>query len=123
MSPVHAVTLLAAAVLVCAGVPLSAAQPADTILLNGKIVTLDDRSSVAQAIAIRNDRIIATGASDDVVKLAGASTRVIELSGRTVIPGLIDSHIHAIRAGLKFSTEVSWIGATSIAPMRRASPR
>ena len=115
MSPVHAVTLLAAAVLVCAGVPLSAAQPADTILLNGKIVTLDDRSSVAQAIAIRDDRIIATGASDDVVKLAGGNTRVIELGGRSVIPGLIDSHIHAIRAGLKFSTEVSWIGATSIA--------
>jgi predicted amidohydrolase YtcJ len=92
-----------------------AAQPADTILINGKILTLDDRFSVAQALAIRGDSIIATGASDDIVRQAGAGTRVIDLGGRTVIPGLIDSHIHAIRAGLKFSTEVSWIGATSIA--------
>src|SRR5205814_5291633 len=49
------------------------------------------------------------------MKQADPKTRVIDLAGRTVIPGLIDSHIHAIRAGLKFSTEVSWIGAASIA--------
>jgi predicted amidohydrolase YtcJ len=92
----------------------SVAQPADTIFLNGKILTLDEQSSVVQAMAIRGDSIIATGASDDIVKQAGSRTRVIDLGGRMVIPGLIDSHIHAIRAGLKFSTEVSWIGATSI---------
>jgi predicted amidohydrolase YtcJ len=80
-----------------------------------KVVTLDAQSSLAQALAIRDDKIIATGASAEIVKLANAKTRVIDLDGRTVIPGLIDSHIHAIRAGLKFSTEVSWIGATSIA--------
>jgi len=106
---------LSAIALSLAGVLPGAAQPADTILLNGKIVTLDAQSSVMPAMAIRDDRIVATGASDDIAKLAGASTRVIELGGRTVIPGLIDSHIHAIRAGLKFSVEVSWIGATSIA--------
>lgn len=103
---------------VCAlllGTPPGAAQPADTILLNGKVVTLDQQSSLVQALAIRDDKIIATGASADIVKHAGIKTRVIDLNGRTVIPGLIDSHIHAIRAGLKFSTEVSWIGATSIA--------
>src|SRR3954468_22187492 len=98
-----------------ADVGTSVAQPADTILVNGKILALDKRSSVVQAMAIRGDSIIATGATDDIVKEAGAGTRVIDLGGRTVIPGLIDSHIHAIRAGLKFSTEVSWIGATSIA--------
>ena len=93
----------------------STAQPDDTIFVNGKIVTLDAQSSIVQALAIRGETIVATGASDEMAKLAGAGTRVIELGGRTVIPGLIDSHIHAIRAGLKFSTEVSWIGATSIA--------
>jgi hypothetical protein len=98
-----------------ADVGTSVAQPADTILVNGKILALDKRSSVVQAMAIRGDSIIATGATDDIVKEAGAGTRVIDLGGRTVIPGLIDSHIHAIRAGLKFLTEVSWIGATSIA--------
>lgn len=93
----------------------ASAQPADTILLNGKVLTLDEHSSVVQALAIRDDRIVATGTSADIARLGGAKTRVIDLDGRTVIPGLIDSHIHAIRAGLKFSTEVSWIGATTIA--------
>jgi predicted amidohydrolase YtcJ len=97
------------------GTSPGAAQPADTILLNGKVVTLDQQSSLVQALAIRDDKIIATGASADIVKHAGVKTRVIDLNGRTVIPGLIDSHIHAIRAGLKFSIEVSWIGARSIA--------
>jgi predicted amidohydrolase YtcJ len=91
------------------------AQPVDTLLVDGKILTLDERSSVVQALAIRRNAIVATGDSGEIIKLAGTETRVIELGGRTVIPGLIDSHIHAIRAGLKFSTEVSWIGATSIA--------
>jgi predicted amidohydrolase YtcJ len=93
---------------------LSLAQPADTILLNGKIVLLDQQSSIAQALAIRGERIVAVGSSNDVMQRRGERTRIIDLGGRTVIPGLIDSHIHAIRAGLKFSTEVSWIGATSI---------
>jgi predicted amidohydrolase YtcJ len=115
MRATYTVIALSVIVLSLAGVPPCAAQPADTILLNGKIVTLDERSSVVQALAIREDRIIATGASADIVKQAGARTRIVDLNGRTVIPGLIDSHIHAIRAGLKFSTEVSWIGVPSIA--------
>jgi predicted amidohydrolase YtcJ len=91
------------------------AQPADIILVNGKIVTLNAKSSVVQALAIRDDKIMATGASADMATHADTKTRTIDLGGRTVIPGLIDSHIHAIRAGLRFTTEVSWIGATSIA--------
>ena len=94
-------------------VPASAQAP-DTILINGKIVTLDSRSTVAMGLAVTNGRITATGSTDDVRKLAGPSTRVIDLRGRTVIPGLIDSHLHAIRAALSFSTEVNWIGAHSI---------
>src|SRR5206468_4840547 len=76
---------------------------------------LDEQSSVVQALAIRDDKIIVTGTSADIAKHADATTRVIDLGGRTVVPGLIDSHIHAIRAGLRFTSEVSWIGATSIA--------
>ena len=89
------------------------AQPADTILLDGKIITFD--SAPAEALAVRGDRIVAIGRSADIRALAGPATRVIDLAGRTVIPGLIDSHIHAIRAGLTFTTEVHWIGATSLA--------
>ena len=101
------------ALVVSIAVPASAQAP-DTILINGKIVTLDSRSTVAMGLAVTDGRITATGSTDDVRKLAGPSTRVIDLRGRTVIPGLIDSHLHAIRAALSFSTEVNWIGARSI---------
>ena len=92
----------------------ASAQAPDTILINGKIVTLDSRSTMAMGLAITNGRIAAAGSNDEVRKLAGPATRVIDLGGRTVIPGLIDSHLHAIRAALSFSTEVNWIGARSI---------
>ena len=101
------------ALVVSIAVPASAQAP-DTILINGKIITLDSRSMVAMGLAVTDGRITATGSTDDVRKLAGPSTRVIDLRGRTVIPGLIDSHLHAIRAALSFSTEVNWIGARSL---------
>ena len=107
----RALRLLALVVSIAA--PASAQAP-DTILINGKIVTLDSRSTVAMGLAVTDGRITATGSTDDVRKLAGPSTRVIDLRGRTVIPGLIDSHLHAIRAALSFSTEVNWIGARSL---------
>jgi predicted amidohydrolase YtcJ len=91
------------------------AQSADTILLNGSIITLDAKSSVVQALAIRDGRIMAVGTNDDVRKLAGPATRTLDVGGRTVIPGLIDSHIHALRAGLTYSVELSWIGVPSLA--------
>jgi predicted amidohydrolase YtcJ len=99
--------------LLCLAVPVEAQVP-DTILLNGKVVTADSRSSIHEAIAIDDGRISAAGTSADIRKLAGPATRVIDLRGRTVIPGLIDSHLHAIRAALSFSTEVNWIGARSL---------
>jgi len=89
-------------------------QTADTILINGKILTVDNQSSIREAMAIREGRIQAVGATADIRKLASPATRTIDLQGRTVIPGLIDSHMHAIRAALSFSTEVNWIGARSL---------
>src|ERR1700674_4592540 len=93
----------------------AAAQVADTILVNGKILTVDSQFSTQEAIAIHEGKIQAVGKTADIRKLAGAKSRVIDLQGRTVIPGLIDSHMHAIRAALSFSTEVNWIGAASLA--------
>jgi predicted amidohydrolase YtcJ len=89
-------------------------QPPDTILINGKILTADSRFSIQEALAVRDGRILALGTTASVRKLAGPQSRVIDLHGRTVIPGLIDSHMHAIRAALSFSTEVNWIGARSL---------
>jgi predicted amidohydrolase YtcJ len=90
-------------------------QSADAILLNGKILTVDSKFSIREAIAISEGKITAVGSTPEIRKMAGPQTRVIDLQGRTVIPGLIDSHIHAIRAGQTFTTEVNWVGATSIA--------
>jgi predicted amidohydrolase YtcJ len=98
------------------------AQTPDTILINGKILTADARFSVHQALAIREGKVAALGTTAAIRASAGPATRIIDLGGRTVIPGLIDSHMHAIRAALSFSTEVNWVGARSIPEaMRRIS--
>jgi predicted amidohydrolase YtcJ len=97
-------------------VPARAQVPsADTIFVNGKVVTLDAKSSVVQGIAIRDGKILEVGSNLDVRKHAEQRTRIIDLGGRTVIPGLMDSHIHALRAGLTYSVELSWIGVPSLA--------
>src|SRR5688500_7149085 len=66
---------------------LAAGEHADLILTNGKIVTVDDRFTIAQAVAIKGGRVVAVGASADIGKLGGASTKTMDLRGRTVIPG------------------------------------
>jgi predicted amidohydrolase YtcJ len=105
--------LAAIAVSLAAACPASA-QPPDTVLLNGKILTVDPTSSTREALAIRGGRIIAVGTTADIRRLAASATQVIDLQGRTVVPGLIDSHMHAIRAAQFFATEVNWIGAPTL---------
>ncbi|MDB5915317.1 MAG: hypothetical protein JWP22_3992 [Ramlibacter sp.] len=105
---------LAALVLAgCAAVRTPVA--ADLIVTNARVATLDAGSRMAQALAVRDGRILAVGSSAAMQALAGPSTRQIDAGGRTVIPGLIDSHMHAVRAALSYSTEVNWIGAHTIA--------
>ena len=80
---------------------LPRAQPSapDTVLVNGHVVTVDQRFSIAQAIAIANGRFTAVGTDADIRKLAGPSTKVIDLGGQTVIPGLADDHLHDAGGG------------------------
>jgi predicted amidohydrolase YtcJ len=89
------------------------AAPADTILTNGKIITVDDRFSIAQAVAIRGDRIVATGSNQDIARLAGPSTRRIDLRGRAVVPGLIDNHAHFQEEGAYWTLELRLDGVDS----------
>jgi predicted amidohydrolase YtcJ len=88
--------LLAATALLASAAVFAA--DADMVLVNGKILTVDDQFTVVQAIAIKGQRIVAAGSNADIRKQAGASTKVMDLQGRTVIPGLIDNHSHWIRA-------------------------
>jgi predicted amidohydrolase YtcJ len=126
-------TLVAAAI-ACAVPLLTAQQPAsaqgsgaagpapDVIFSNGKIITVDDRFSIAQAIAIRGDRIVAVGTDAEVGRLATPATRRVDLRGRAVIPGLIDNHMHLLRAGTTWQSEVRWDGvgtrAAALAKLR-----
>lgn len=75
-----------------------AQNSANLILHHGKIITVDQQFRVVQAIAISGDKIIATGSNQEILKLKNQSTELIDLKGKTVIPGLIDNHAHFIRA-------------------------
>ena len=85
----------------------------DIILTNGKIVTVDDRFSIAQAVAVRGDRFVAVGTNQDITRLAGPNTRRIDLRGRTVVPGMIDNHAHFQEEGAYWALELRFDGVDS----------
>jgi predicted amidohydrolase YtcJ len=87
----------------------------DLILFGGLITTLDSSNPSATALAVTNGVISAIGASRDVLASAGTLTRVIDLKGRRLLPGLIDNHLHLIRGGLNFNMELRWDGVKSLA--------
>src|SRR5881396_102337 len=87
----------------------------DLILHNGTVTTLDRSNPSATAVAIRDGKFLRVGTDADVMPLAGAATRVIDLGKRRVLPGLIDNHLHIIRGGLSFNMELRWDGVRSLA--------
>jgi predicted amidohydrolase YtcJ len=91
-----------------------AAGPPTRILVNGNVLTMDASDHMAQALAIEGDKIVAVGSDADVRRLAGPDTSIIDLGGRTVIPGLNDAHIHAIRGGQTFRRETYWYDVASL---------
>jgi predicted amidohydrolase YtcJ len=95
---------LAALPLLCGGL---FAQTADTILYNGPILTVDAKDSVAEAVAIKDGKVFAVGASAAVLKTKGASTKMVDLKGRTATPGLIDTHIHLMGADRLYSVDLN----------------
>ena len=92
-----------------------AATAADLLIENARVLTLDPAIPAADAIAIAGDRILRVGARRDMTDAIGPATRVIDAGGRTVIPGLNDSHCHLIRGGLTYSQELRWDGVPSLA--------
>ena len=107
--------LVAGTLLAVATVAVLHAQQAgvDTVLTNGKIITVDNTFSIAQAAAIRGDRFVAVGTNQDIARLAGPTTRRIDLGGKAVIPGLIDAHAHLMRAAETWAIEVRLDGVDS----------
>jgi predicted amidohydrolase YtcJ len=106
--------LIVAVLALAAAIGSASAETADTVLFNGKVLTVDRDFSIREAIAIAHGRVLATGTTADMKKLADDKTGLIDLGGRTVIPGLTDGHIHGIRAALTFGTEVNWIGVPTL---------
>jgi len=92
---------------------------AEMIVLNGRLATQDERRSFASAAAIKDGRFIAVGSEQDVLAHRGGNSKVIDLKGRTVIPGLNDSHTHPIRGGLNYNMELRWDGVPSLADALR----
>jgi predicted amidohydrolase YtcJ len=87
---------------------------ADLILYNGRFSTLDRSNASPDAVAIADGRFLSVGRARDVEATAGATTKRIDLQGRRVIPGLIDSHMHIIRSGLSYNLELRWDGVRSL---------
>ena len=115
-----ALAVAVAALAGCSTAPQGAATPAaDLIVHHAKIATLDAGSRQAEALAVRDGRIIAVGSNAEAAAFAGPGTRQVDAGGRLVIPGLIDSHMHAVRAALSYSVEVNWIGADTIGEAMR----
>jgi predicted amidohydrolase YtcJ len=108
-----AVATVAAAMASAAFSALAQQVAPDLILSNGKIITVDERFTIAQALAISGERIVAVGTNQDINRLAGPDTRRIDLGGKAVIPGLIDNHMHLLRAGLTWKSEVRLDGVES----------
>ena len=107
---------LALALLAAGMLNAGAAQAqADLIITNGKIATMAKEGEFVQALAIRDGKIAAAGSDQAVLRLRQPDTRVIDVAGRTVIPGLNDSHTHVIRAGLNYNMEVRWDGVRTLA--------
>src|SRR6266699_2260776 len=91
------------------------APTADLILHRGLFTTLARSQPTATAVAIRDGCFRAVGTDKEVISLAGPKTKIVDLKGRRVLPGLIDNHLHIIRGGLNFNMELRWDGVRSLA--------
>lgn len=89
-------------------------QDVSLIVKNAKITTLDPKNPEVEAMAVADGKVVATGDVNSIMKLAKDSTKVIDLNGRRVIPGLNDSHLHIIRGGLNDNMELRWEGVPSV---------
>jgi predicted amidohydrolase YtcJ len=98
----------------CFSIGKAQTRAPDVILTNARILTVDEADNEFSAVAINGERISALGSTAEIQSFADADTEVIDVGGRTIVPGLIDSHIHAIRAGVDTARQVNWYDAASV---------
>ncbi|MGB5817883.1 MAG: amidohydrolase family protein, partial [Saonia sp.] len=87
---------------------------ADLIVHNAKIAVMDAEQTISEAIAVKDGKVLITGTSEEILKMKGDSTLTIDAKGRTVIPGLNDSHLHLTRGGRFYNAELRWDGVKSL---------
>ncbi|WKN44849.1 amidohydrolase [Tunicatimonas pelagia] len=92
----------------------SVAEVADMIVTNAKVSTMDEANSTADALAVKDGQVLATGSAEEMDAYRGENTQVIDANGRRVVPGLNDSHLHATRGGRFYNTELRWDGVNSL---------
>jgi predicted amidohydrolase YtcJ len=121
--PLYAILLFAASLLGTLSAASAAPAP-DLILFHGHVLTVDARDSIVQALAVRDGKIVAVGTDREILRLAGAATKRIDLHGRTATPGLIDSHAHIAQGGENALFHVELGDVSSVdAAVRRVQAR
>lgn len=89
-------------------------QSPTLIVFNAKVHTLDNANTIAEAIAVQNGKIIKVGKSSSILKLKTKNTKLVDAKGKTIVPGIFDSHMHIIRGGRFYNTELRWDGVHSL---------
>tara|TARA_R110002072_G_scaffold37715_19_gene109978 strand:+ start:3079 stop:4875 length:1797 start_codon:yes stop_codon:yes gene_type:complete len=89
-------------------------ETADLIVTNAKVAVMDTNKTITEAIAVKDGKILATGSNKEILKLKNEDTRTIDANGRTIIPGLNDSHLHLTRGGRFFNAELRWDGVKTL---------
>ena len=105
--------ILSLGILAVLAAPALAQQNVDTIVTNGKILTVDADFRIVQGLAINDGRIVARGTREEIARFAGPRTRVIDVAGATVVPGLIDNHFHFTRGADTWHEQARFEGVSS----------
>jgi predicted amidohydrolase YtcJ len=114
LNKIHRACLSALLLCVACGFATAQEVKADRILFNAEVLTMDPARPRATALAVQGKVLVAVGSNEDVMKWASPRTEVVDVGGRTIVPGLIDTHIHAIRGGQSFTFESYWYSQTSL---------
>lgn len=114
-SALSVVLLLTLGVLPHARSAANAQELADLIVTNAKVHTVDTEHPHATAFAVKDGKFVAVGSDAEMAGHRGDKTRVVDAQGRTIIPGLNDSHAHAVRGGRFYNLELRWDGVDSLA--------